>query len=288
MAKLRHRKHHKKFDPNKIHLHHLRQQWMEQQVIESQLRKDQTFKTKYYKQQFDLPLKGKPAYVVSMIIKYFILVFILQLIFFVWIVFYTIFEDVFEFIKFLDPEVFMEVHTTIFLSLLLVLPIFILFYRNISTSQSQAIIQNFQIYPDTVAILFTDGSTEQIHYCDIDSVHMVSVGKTHRMEIRYTLVHKKELQDYPRMFELDFTFKKVFFLKNKYQMYSAFLQQLQIKNPSAKIYTGFWYKSYFNMENFQLNERRLFLLKWSNVLFWVVFVSVSFAAIFYPAYQHLL
>ena len=46
MAKLRHRKHHKKFDPNKIHLHHLRQQWMEQQVIESQLRKDQTFKTK--------------------------------------------------------------------------------------------------------------------------------------------------------------------------------------------------------------------------------------------------
>lgn len=287
MTKYRQRAKKKKFDPNKLYLHQLTKQRMQQAVTDKQARIDQMFKTKY-KQQFLLPLKGKPAYVVSSIMKYFILVFILQLIFFVWIVFYTIFEDVFEFIKFLDPEVFMEVHTTIFLSLLLVLPIFILFYRNISTSQSKAIIQNFQIYPDTVAILFTDGSTEQIHYCDIDSVHMVSVGKTHQMEIRYTLAHKKELQDYPRMFELDFTFKKVFFLKNKYQMYSAFLQQLQIKNPSARIYTGSWYKSYLNMENFQLNERRLLILKWSNILFWVVFVVMTFAVTFYPDYEHLL
>lgn len=287
MTKYRQRAKKKKFDPNKLYLHQLTKQRMQQAVTDKQARIDQMFKTKY-KQQFLLPLKGEPAYVVSSIMKYFILVFILQLIFFVWIVFYTIFEDVFEFIKFLDPEVFMEVHTTIFLSLLLVLPIFILFYRNISTSQSKAIIQNFQIYPDTVAILFTDGSTEQIHYCDIDSVHMVSVGKTHQMEIRYTLAHKKELQDYPRMFELDFTFKKVFFLKNKYQMYSAFLQQLQIKNPSARIYTGSWYKSYLNMENFQLNERRLLILKWSNILFWLVFVVMTFAVTFYPDYEHLL
>ena len=287
MTKLRQRKHRKKFDPNKIHLHHLRQHWIKQQAVISQVRKDEIFKTKY-KQQFDLPLKGKPAYVVSTVIKYFILVFILQLTFLVWIIVYTVFEDVFGLSKFLDPELFMEVHTSIFLSLWLISPIFILLYRNIRTPQSKAMIQNFQINPDTVAIIFTDGSTQQIHYSDIDSVQMVPAGKTHQMKISYTLEYKEELQDYPRMFELDFTFKKVFFLKNKYQMYSAFLQQLQIKNPSAKIYTGFWYKSYFNMENFQLNEKRLFLLKWSNILFWLVFVVTTFAVIFYPEYQHLL
>lgn len=287
MSKLRHRKHRKKFDPHKIHLHHLRQHWIQQQALESQASKDKLFTIKY-KQQFGLPLKGKPAYVVSTVIKYVILIFILQLIFCAWIIVYMIFEDIFDFIKFLDPEVFMEVHTTIFLSLLLILPIFILFYKNIRTPQSKKMIQNFQINLEELIIFFTDGSNQQINYLDIDSVHIVLVNKTHMMVVHYAAIDKKTLQEYPRMFELDFTFKKVFFLNNKYQMYSAFLQQLRIKNPSAKIHTELWYKSYFNMKNFQLNERRLFLLKWSNIMFWVIFVSVSFAIIFYPTYQHVI
>ncbi|WP_111858526.1 hypothetical protein [Acinetobacter sp. CFCC 10889] len=272
MTKYRQRAKKKKFDPNKIYLHHLRQQWMEQVAVEKQERMDHMFKTQY-KQQFPLPLKGKPAYVMSSIIKYLILVFIV----------YTV-VSLSILIGFDDA--FIEKYWRILGSVILILPIFILLHRTIYTSQSKVIIQNFQIYPDTVAILFTDGSTEQIHYCDIDSVHMVSVGKTHHMEIRYTLTHKKELQDYPRMFELDFTFKKVFFLKNKYQMYSAFLQQLQIKNPSARIDTGSWYKSAFNMESFQLNERRLLIIKWSNILFWAIFVMTIFVVLFYPEYKH--
>lgn len=272
MTKYRQRAKKKKFDPNKIHLHHLRQQWMEQVAVEKQEHLDHMFKTQY-KQQFPLPLKGKPAYVMGTIIKYLLLVFIV----------YTV-VSLSILIGFDDA--FIEKYWRILGSVILILPIFILLHRTIYTPQSKVIIQNFQIYPDTVAILFTDGSTEQIHYCDIDSVHMVSVVKTHHMEIRYTLTHKKELQDYPRMFELDFTFKKVFFLKNKYQMYSAFLQQLQIKNPSARIDTGSWYKSAFNMESFQLNERRLLIIKWSNILFWAIFVMTIFVVLFYPEYKH--
>lgn len=272
MTKYRQRAKKKKFDPNKIHLHHLRQQWMEQVAVEKQERIDRMFKIQY-KQQFPLPLKGKPAYVMSSIIKYLILVFIV----------YTV-VSLSILIGFDDA--FIEKYWRILGSVILILPIFILLHRTIYTPQSKAMIENYQINPDALEIMFTDGSTQRINYCDIHSVSMVIAGKTHFMEMHYISIDKKELQEYPRIFELDFTFKKVFYLKNKYQMYSAFLQQLQIKNPSARIDTGSWYKSAFNMESFQLNERRLLIIKWLNILFWAIFVMTIFVVLFYPEYKH--
>ncbi|AOA57331.1 hypothetical protein [Acinetobacter larvae] len=224
-------------------------------------------------QQHPLPLMGQPAYISGCLIKYSIAVVILYVL--------SIFPAVLVYdasfwhrISWFNPQAGLDYFWLIYAVAIVVIPIAILYWQFSGTQKAKQQVKNYVVAEDSLAIVYSNEQIKYIDYADISYVSLYSHKGGYDVTLYYADAGlEKKLQ---RLFSIDINFRKIFTLKNRHQLCSAFLQQLSIKNPRAHICTLLWHENYLDRKNFRFDAK-----KWSRErVFWGVFFLIIPIVIF--------